>query len=190
MKTHFVYAGHYYYDYPYNFVGREDRLRAIILNGMKKYQLDSVMVTSINMHRWNLITKERMENYYKGQEDKERIHSVNDDLEALFGDIRLGKEPDEWIHTYFLPKLTEKEMKLVEEKNRFYFQTFDDFIDPDVDETEMMHSESNSKYVLSGCDRRTFTIENSSESSSDSSFDKQPQQRPRYSTTTFTYTIQ
>ena len=61
MKTHFVYAGHYYYDNPYS-SDREDRLRAMILNGMKKYQLDSVMVTSINMHRWNLLTKERMEN--------------------------------------------------------------------------------------------------------------------------------
>ena len=96
MKTHFIYAGHHYYDYWYSF-GREDRLKAIILNGMRKYKLKSVMVTSINLHKWRLITKERMENYCKGKEDEERKHSVNDDLESLFENIRLGKEPDEWM---------------------------------------------------------------------------------------------
>ena len=166
MKTHFVYAGHNYYEYTSKplreyFSGRETRLKAIILNGMKKYQLDSVMVTNINMHRMNLITKERMENYYKGKEDEKRKHSVNDDLESLFGDIRLGKEPDECIHTYFLPKLTNKELKLVESKDYSYFQTFQLWYDPDVDATEMMQSESDSKFVQSGCGRRTFTIENS-----------------------------
>ena len=90
------------------------------------------------------------------------------------------------IYTYFLPKLTNKELKLVESKDRSYFQTFHYSNATDVDEEEMMLSESDSKYVQSGCARRTFTIKNSSESS----FDKQPQQRPRYSTTTFTYTIQ
>ena len=166
LKTHFVYAGHYYYEYDYMpfrrtyFSGRETRLKAIILKGMKKYQLDSIMVTSVNMHRWNLITKERMENYYKGK-DWERKHSVNDDLESLFEDILLGKEPDENIDTYFLPKLTEKEVELVERKDRSYFQTFQRSFYPDVGETEMMRSESDSKYVESGCGRRTFTIENS-----------------------------
>ena len=82
------------------------------------------MVTSINLHKWRLITKERMENYCKGKEDEERKHSVNHDLESLFENIRLGKEPDEWIHTYFLPKLTEKELELVERKDRSYCQTF------------------------------------------------------------------
>ena len=74
-------------------------------------------------------------------------------------------------------------MKLVEEKDKGYFQTFVNSYAPDVGETEMMRSESDSKYVLSGCGRRTFTIKNSS----DSSFDKQPPtKRPRYTTTTFT----
>ena len=85
-------------------------------------------------------------------------------------------------------------MKLVERKDRSYLQTFYYENAPDVEEDEMMLSESDSKYVRSGCTRRTFTIdyspEKSSDSLSESSFDKQPQQRPRYSTTTFTYTIQ
>ena len=134
-----------------------------MLNVMRKYKLKSVMVTTINLHRWRLITKERMENYYNGKEDRKRIHSVNDDLESLFENIRLGKEPDELIRTYFLPKLTEKELELVERKDRSYCQTFEEWYSPDVNKREMMLSESDSKFVLSGCARRTFTIENSSE---------------------------
>ena len=151
MKTHFVYAGHHYYDY-WNSKGREDRLRAIISKGMRKYKLKSVMVTSINLHKWNLITKEEMEQYCKGERD--RKDSVNDDLESLFQNIRLGKEPEEWTHTYLLPKLTPEELKLVEEKNRCYFQTFY-FAFP--------FAESDSKFAQSMSGRRTFTIENSSE---------------------------
>ena len=40
LKIHFVYAGWYYYFH-------EDKLRSIILNGMKKHKIKSVMVTSI-----------------------------------------------------------------------------------------------------------------------------------------------
>ena len=53
-----------------------------------------------------------------------RKDSVNDDLESLFEDLRLGKEPDEEVLTYFLPKLTEEEMKSVNEKDATYFETF------------------------------------------------------------------
>ena len=41
LKIHFVYAG---YLYRYN---RVDKLRSIILNGMKKHKIKSVMVTRI-----------------------------------------------------------------------------------------------------------------------------------------------
>ena len=121
------------------------------------------MVTRIHLERFILITKEKMESYCKGE--KKRKDSVNDDLESLFENIRFGKEPDEEVHTYFLPKLTEEELKLVERRDTSYLQTFliSQLGNPDVDETEMMLSESDSKYV-DGCScRRTFVIENSSE---------------------------
>ena len=100
-----------------------------------------------------------MESYRKGEDF--RKDSVNDDLESLF---RLGKEPDEEVFTYFLPKLTEEELELVERKDTSYLQSFwpDD---PDVDETEMMLSESDSKYVEGYSYRKTFVIENSSKKS-------------------------
>ena len=120
------------------------------------------MVTSIGSARFKLITKEEMESYCKGEKDEK--DSVNDDLESLFENIRLGKEPNEWVYTYFLPKLTEEELELVERRDTTYLQTFQ-WSNPDVDETEMMLSESDSKYVRGRSWRKTFVIENSSNKS-------------------------
>ena len=104
-----------------------------------------------------------MESYCKG-EDIWRKDSVNDDLESLFENIRLGKELNEEAWTYFLPKLTEEELELVERRDTSYLQTFyHETIgrNPDVDETEMMLSESDSKYVHGNSWRRTFVLKNS-----------------------------
>ena len=120
------------------------------------------MVTRIHLERFILITKEKMESYCKGE--KYEKDSVNDDLESLFENIRLGKEPNEYIQTNFLPKLTEEELELVERRDTSYLQTFFE-PNPDVDETEMMLSESDSKYVYSWSWRKTFSIENSSQKS-------------------------
>ena len=87
--------------------------------------------------------------------------SVNDDIDSFFEDLRLGKEPNENVHTYFLPKLTEAELKLVERKDTSYFETFLRS-NPDVEEAEMKLSESNSKFVEGLGSRITFTIENTS----------------------------
>ena len=106
-----------------------------------------------------------MESYSKGE--KYEKGSVNDDLESLFENIRLGKKLNELVETYFLPKLTEEELKLVERADRKYFQTLSEWVfneeNPDVDKTEMMLSESDSKYVRGVSERKTFVIENSSE---------------------------
>ena len=102
-----------------------------------------------------------MESYCKGEKDLKE--SVNDDLDSLFENIRLGKEPNEEVLTYFLPKLTEEELELVERRDTIYFQSFDYSWNPDVDETEMMLSESDSKYIDVYSERKTFVLENSSE---------------------------
>ena len=125
-------------------------------------------MTRIYMERWRLITKKAMVKYCKGEKD--RKISVNDDLESLFEDLQLGKEPDKYEHlTYFLPKLTEKEMKSVERKDTTFLQSFY-LSHPDVEEVEMNRSESDSKsdsksdleFVGGYGWRRTFTIKNSS----------------------------
>ena len=159
LDIHFVYAGYYYYQ-------RQNQLKNFILKGMKMHRIKSVMLTSIGMHRELLITKEKMEIICSGKaEVKEPVKdSVNDDLESMFEDIRLSKEPISSADTYFLPKLTKEELKLVEMKDQKYLKTFDRTnrfsLDPDVNEIEMMLSESNSKFVAGFGFRRTFLLEN------------------------------
>ena len=149
IETHFVYAGYRYLD---------DKLKSMILKGMKKYKIRKVMMTIINMSRKNLITEEKMKNYCKGKElEKE---SINDDLDSFFEDIRLGKQPKDWAGTYFLPKLTEEELKLVETKDSDFMETFYSKMDADVTNAEMKLSESDSKFVHCYGWRETFTIEN------------------------------
>ena len=161
-----VYAGEYYSDWDEE--TERLSLSSLILDGMKKYKIKKVMVTIIQMWRAGLITKEAMEKYCMGE--REIKDSVNDDLETFFEDLRLGKQPDEEVDVYFLPKLTKEEMKLIKRKDTTYLQTFEWWMwNPDVSEAEMKLSESDSKFVEGWAWRRTFTIENSSENFSDNS---------------------
>ena len=98
-----------------------------------------------------------MVNYCKGKEEEK--DSINDDLESLFEDIRLEKQPAKYTRTYFLPKLTEEELDLVDKKDLTYFANFFE-VDPDVEEAEMKASESNSKFVLAKGWRKTAVVEN------------------------------
>ena len=166
LEIHVVYSGWHYNPYfgnPYYGdkiclidLSLSDKLRSIIWNGMKRHKIKSVMVTKIHLFRSNLITKAEMESYCKGE--KWMKDSVNDDLESLFENIRLGKEPDERVNTYFLPKLTGEELELVERRGASYLQ-----------------------YVEELSWRRTFVIENlseiSSKTSSETSFENSPEKQ-------------
>ena len=160
LKTHLVYTGTYYYYH-------EDLLRSFILVGMKKYKIKSIMLTIIRMWRWRIISKNTMEIYCKGEKfssvefyENYVNDSVNDDLESLFKDLRLGKVLNEKTHIYYLPKLTEKEEELAEGKDTSYYKTFQCYRNSEMLTDKMKRSTSDSKYVLGeGC-RRTFTIEN------------------------------
>ena len=54
------------------------------------------------MWRYELITKEEMDNFCKGE--MKLKDSVNDDLESLFENIQLEKAPDEDVITFHLRK--------------------------------------------------------------------------------------
>ena len=153
MEIHFLYAGDHYYGF------NADRLKSFILNGMKKYKIENVMVTIIYMWRNKLITKKSMEKYCNGK--KFEKESVNDDIEKLFEDTQFGNEPDDVVRTYFLPKLSEKELDLVERKDRDFMNTFYWKMDADVDKAEMMLSDPDSKFVCGIGYRKTFTMKNS-----------------------------
>ena len=85
--------------------------------------------------------------------------SVNDDLETLFENLQLGIKPEPVGYTFFVPKLIEEELELVEKGDQDYFQTFYNSQNPDVKDEEMKLSESNSKYVDGLCRRRTYRID-------------------------------
>ena len=87
--------------------------------------------------------------------------SVQDDLESFFEKLKIGKEEREDIATYFLPKLTNEEMELVEMKDEEHLQEYVwHFIERpvDVDAEELERSESDSKYVRAKCVRYTFLL--------------------------------
>ena len=152
VKTHIVVAGAYYSLH-------EDKLESFILKGMETYNMRKVMVSIMDRSRENLITKEKMISYCKGEMlEKE---SVNDDLDILFEAIGLGKKPTDQVEIYFFPKLTQQELKLVEKKDKKYMNTFGTHLSADVSKADMEASESNSKFVHGYGGRTTFTIENS-----------------------------
>ena len=157
---------------------------------MKKFKVNSVMVTILYMERRNLTTKEKMESHYSEKEtadgrinakpyddltDGETLkYSVNDDLDLFFEDLRLGQEPVGRVSTFFLPKLTQEELKLTEREDRNYENTFNFpsiyWEDADVKDAEMKLSESDSKFVRALGHRKTIIIENPSYNSSNKIF--------------------
>ena len=149
LVVHVVYT-RYYFDIQ-DFDGQD------ILTAMKRLNIKTVMVTIIDMWRYRLITKEKMESYCRGGEDQK--DSFNDDLESMFMDIRNGNKPVSETHTYFLPKLTRKQLKLAESRDKDFFETLMGNKFADVAESEMKLSESDSKFVRGICERKTFVID-------------------------------
>ena len=131
-----------------------------ILEEMEKYKIKSVMWTNIYMFRKKLITKEKVKKFCKGEYDVK--DSVNDDLETLFKDLRRGKTPKKLVDTYFLPKLTEEELKLVERRDTSYLQSLVLRVFLEEAEMENKKSESDSRFILGYARRKTFTIANGS----------------------------
>ena len=132
-------------------------------NAMDKYKLKSALLTWVWMGRQSLISQESMKEYYKGKMiSSEGFHeeSVHDDLDSLFRRIQLGENPDgDDVLTFYLPKLTEKELKLVEEKNFDYLETFMSGLDPNLNEKISEVSESDSRFVLGNCSRTSYMID-------------------------------
>ena len=92
LEPHLIFAGKYYSEYDH---GNIDRLKGFIQERMKIYQIPSVLVTSIYLKKDSLITQEKMESYSNGEYNFRRM-SINDDLEILFEELQLGKNPHPW----------------------------------------------------------------------------------------------
>ena len=158
---HFIYCGYYYY-------WNKEKLQEMSLAKMREYGLQSAVLTIFGVFRRNLITKEKTKMAYekklKNVEDWDEFDgSMNDDLELYFENLQLKKEvEEEEVNSFFLPKLTNDELKLVEEKNFEFFSSYGDFgvmgWNPDVDIGEMKKSNSKSKYSRCTCGRKSFPL--------------------------------
>ena len=127
VKIHIVYAGTTY------FAGFATEMREIVFgfigHCMQKYEHESVLVTMLSMERVNLVTKEVMKEYYKGNRSEEKSSgdemfkmyeiSMNDDFEEFFTAISLGIYWKDGFENgvgnghFFLPKITEQEHRCV-----------------------------------------------------------------------------
>ena len=164
LNVHFIYTGGYYS----NCMGLK-RLKSLILDVMEHYKMRSLMLTSIRMKRWYIITKEKTEEYFLGRQYENQ--SVNDDLDSFFDKNRASEITDEMVETYFLPKLTKEEIQLVSKRDSKYMKSFfghksyshekkpaNFMASIDVNEVEMNLSESKSKFVKGRCKRNTIII--------------------------------
>ena len=141
-----------------------EKLKEIILVKMQKYGIQSSILTTLRMYRRNLITKEKSkqaaEGKLKNEPDWRRYEgSINDDLDSFINNLQNSNDvEDECVESFFLPKLTKEELKLVEEKNAEYMWSYAFGNIADVDVKEMKESDSKDKYVHSSCQRRTVHL--------------------------------
>ena len=176
FKLHVFYAGTYYNEFV-----RSGKLKSFLLQKLRSRFSKSVMLTMLRMSRDHLITQEKMKNITRGLDLKEQ-EGVCDDLEHIYEKIKAGKCDSndqfsvsiyagkvEETQSYFLQKLTENEMQLVDMKDENHLATYSWYYaghlngrqNPDVDEKEMKLSHSESKYVKFSCQRKTFRFSTS-----------------------------
>ena len=95
------------------------------------------------------------------------------DSQSIFKIIILKKK--EFVTSFFTPKLSNEELKLVEKADEDHLKTYSEHYvgrNPDVDIDEMKRSDSKSKYVHVRCLRFTIplTLEQSETKTADESF--------------------
>ena len=165
LVPHFIYCG-----LQYNSGSDSDEwFRKIFLTKMRSYEIRYAILTKLNMFRDSLVTKETVKKAYLGKlkNDVNWVDyemSINDDLEMLFVNLQDRKEiQNEEVASFFTPKLTEEELKLVEERDEqhlsTYLQYYGGYGNPDVDAEEMKKSDSRSKFVKAACFRKTIILE-------------------------------
>ena len=88
--------------------------------------------------------------------------SIYDDIESFFTKIQNQEEVKEEVKwSFFMPKLSSEELKLVEQNDREYLLTY--FWEKmenhaDVNTEEMKKSDSNDKFVHAKCCRHTILL--------------------------------
>ena len=160
---HFIYCGLNYF----NSMEQIEKLKGIILTKMRKYGIQSSILTMLWMQRQNLVTKEKVKKAAEGKLQNEpgwRLYeeSINDDLERFIINLQnqIDVKPED-VFSFLTPKLTTEELKLVQEGNEEHLKTYSYYFNgknPDVDVEEMKKSDSKSKYVHGYCLRKTIPL--------------------------------
>ena len=158
---HFIYCG-----YHYSSLGGREKLKEIMLTKMRKYGIKSSILTMLNMVRRNLVTKETVKKAAEGKLKNDENWwfyegSINDDLESFLFNLQNKNEIKEDVLSFFTPKLTNEELRLVQEGNVEHLKTYNYHflgLNHDIDVEEMEKSDSKSKYVHGWCRRRTIPL--------------------------------
>ena len=163
LKPHIIYVGHKFHE-------NQGMLHSLVFEQLKKHAIESAMITHLFMYKNYLMTKERMEKFfdlkrYTGEYDWVPRESINDNLENFVEELCHRKEQEHSSQPYFVSKLTKEEMKLVENRNKEYTETyfrgsFGSDRSLDISAEEIKLSESKSKYVNAQCYRTTSIVKN------------------------------
>ena len=184
LMPHLIYCGmHYFYSWE------RIALEEMILTQMRKYGIQSSILTMLKMSRRNLVTKETVEKAVQGKMKSAEEPGwityrgpINDDLEEFFIDIHYRREVKcENASSFFTPKLTNEELKLVQEGEKEYMNSYLDHFNgrnPDVDVEEMKKSDSKSKYVHGDCRRWTIPLTVETSQFDDETEDEVPESSP------------
>ena len=159
LMPHFIYcSGVFYFTYQSKII------KKMLLKKMQEYGIQSSILTTLIMAREYLMTKEKSKLAVEGKlkndlEWKRHDGSINDDLDSFVNNFRNSNEMvDEEVWSFFLPKLTKEELKLVEENNGEHMRTYSKNLNADVDVEEMKQSDSKDKYVKSTSVRKTVYL--------------------------------
>ena len=135
---------------------------------MKKYKIETALLTVLEMNRLHLMTKEKAKSIVEGKklrnaQVRNYRGSINDDLELYLNKfLNTEQITNEWVESYFFPKLTEEERKLVERRDKEHMMTYQYNAmrgqNADVDPEEMKLSDSKDKYVHGACWRKTYYL--------------------------------
>ena len=163
LMPHFIYCNSFFL-----IVGIVGKMQEIILQKMRKYRIQSAVLTTLEMRRDYLITKEKSQEPAEGKRKNGFGEfyegTINDDLDSFVNNLQNSQKIDyENVWSFFAPKLTKEELKLVEEKNREHMEQAYFFPDADVAVEEMKKSDSTYKYVHTRCERRSLYLSLESE---------------------------
>ena len=160
LVPHFIYCGEYYC-----MSERVENFKKMFLAKMKNFEIQSSILTMIEMYLRNHINKEKVKEASEGKLKNEKGWeykevSINDDLEIFFKNI-LKERNEKRIWSFFRSKLTKEELELVQFKSEDHLNT-DGYHyagqNPYVNVERMKKSDSKSKYVNVVCRRLTFTL--------------------------------